>query len=222
MTTRINKTPDFSLPGYIFFPLLEKIRSIIHLFSLINESDFSGDDESLIAMFLNGSRKAFDALVMRHMDMVFNLCYNITGDYDEANDCAQDVFISVYKNLGKFEGRSAFSTWLYRIAVNTCRNRVSSAYKKRTLFMGDESGSFCSDMKADPAEMFDKEERVRAVREGISRLPSDERILIVLRDIEGRSYEEISAITDLKEGTVKSRISRGRHRLREYLKGVMS
>ena len=218
----LNKTSRLYQYKYIFYPLLKKIRSIIHLFSLITESRFPGDDESLIALFLKGDRKAFDALVMRHMDMVFNLCYNITGDYDEANDCAQDVFISVYKNLGKFEGRSAFATWLYRIAVNTCRNRLSSAYKKRTLFMGDESGNFCCDSHGDPADMFEKEERVMAVREGISRLPADERILIVLRDIEGHSYEEISAITDLKEGTVKSRISRGRHRLREYLKGVMS
>ena len=217
-----NKASHFSMYGLIFSPLLKKIRSIIHLFSLITENSFPGDDESLIALFLKGDRKAFDALVMRHMDMVFNLCYNITGDYDEANDSAQDVFISVYKNLVRFKGRSAFSTWLYRIAINTCRNRLSSAYKKRTLFMGDESGNFCCDLHGDPAYMLEKEERVTAVRDAISRLPADERILIVLRDIEGRSYEEISAITDLKEGTVKSRISRGRHRLREYLKGVMS
>ena len=153
--------------------------------------------------------------------MVFNLCYNITGDYDEANDSAQDVFISVYKNLGRFEKRSAFSTWLYRIAVNTCRNRLSSAYKKRTVNMGDNEGFLQAGSGGNPADIYEREEKERAVRDGIARLPEDERILIVLRDIEGRSYEEIAGITDLKEGTVKSRISRGRHRLREYLKGVM-
>ena len=216
-----NKTLNLYRYNDIFFPLLEKIRSIIHLFSLITESRFSGDDESLIALFLDGDRGAFDALVMRHKDMVFSLCYNITGDYDEANDCAQDVFISVYKNLGKFEKRSALSTWLYRIAVNTCRNRLSSSYKKRTVNMGDNEGFLQGGRGRNPADIFEKEEGERAVRAAITRLPEDERILIVLRDIEGRSYEEIAGIAGLKEGTVKSRISRGRHRLREYLKGVM-
>ncbi len=221
MITLINKASNLYRYNYIFYPLLKKIRSIIYLFSLITESRFSGDDESLIALFLGGDRRAFDALVMRHMDMVFNLCYNITGDYDEANDSAQDVFISVYKNLGKFEGRSAFSTWLYRIAVNTCRNRLSSAYKKRTVNIGDNEGFLQAGSGGNPADIFEMEEGERAVRDGIALLPEEERILIILRDIEGRSYQEIAGITDLKEGTVKSRISRGRHRLREYLKGVM-
>ena len=221
MITLINKASNLYRYNYIFYPLLKKIRSIIYLFSLITESRFSGDDESLIALFLGGDRRAFDALVMRHMDMVFNLCYNITGDYDEANDSAQDVFISVYKNLGKFEKRSAFTTWLYRIAVNTCRNRLSSAYKKRTVNIGDNEGFLQAGSGGNPADIFEMEEGERAVRDGIALLPEEERILIILRDIEGRSYQEIAGITDLKEGTVKSRISRGRHRLREYLKGVM-
>jgi len=221
MITLINKASNLYRYNYIFYPLLKKIRSIIYLFSLITESRFSGDDESLIALFLGGDRRAFDALVMRHMDVVFNLCYNITGDYDEANDSAQDVFISVYKNLGKFEKRSAFTTWLYRIAVNTCRNRLSSAYKKRTVNIGDNEGFLQAGSGGNPADIFEMEEGERAVRDGIALLPEEERILIILRDIEGRSYQEIAGITDLKEGTVKSRISRGRHRLREYLKGVM-
>ncbi len=222
MTTWINKTSNLTGYGNIFHPLLKKIRSIILLFSLITESRFSGDDASLIDLFLNGDRRAFDALVVRYQDMVFNLCYNITGDYDEANDSAQDVFISVYKNLGKFEKRSAFSTWLYRIAVNTCRSRLSSAYKKRTVSIGDNEGFIQAGSGSNPADIFERGESERAVRDGIARLPEEERILIILRDIEGRSYEEIAGITDLKEGTVKSRISRGRHRLREYLKGVIS
>ena len=89
-------------------------------------------DAALIRAFQKGDRAAFDKLVLRHKDELFSLIYWFLGDYEEANDCAQDVFIKVYKGLGRFRFESAFSTWLYRVAVNTCKNWTkSSAYRWR-------------------------------------------------------------------------------------------
>ena len=84
------------------------------------------NDESLIRSFLSDDPDAFDLLVIKYKDMIFNLCYRIVNDYDDANDCAQETFIKVYKNMRQFRFQSSFSTWLYRIARNTCRNRIAS------------------------------------------------------------------------------------------------
>ncbi|HOP29505.1 MAG TPA: sigma-70 family RNA polymerase sigma factor [Spirochaetota bacterium] len=180
------------------------------------------NDRELVTAFLNGDMKSFEAIVERYRDMIFNLCYNIMKDYDEAGDCAQDVFIKMHRNLHRFEFRSSLSTWLYTIAVNTCRNRLSASYFRRVLPMGE--GGMISFLHRDadnPEADFEKTEKEEAVRQAVAKLPDDERILIVLRDLEGRDYEEISLITGVKTGTIKSRISRGRHRLRSLLEGVL-
>ncbi len=222
-TAYINR--KVSIPQAFFYPLLKILRTFSVFFSLINREKGieAENDRELVADFLNGNMKSFDAIVRRYSDMIFNLCYNIMKDYDEAADCAQDVFIKVHKNIHRFEFRSSLSTWLYSIAVNTCRNKISSSYFKRVIPAGD-SGKIELMHRDDdnPASKFEKNEKEAAVRDAISRLPEEERILIVLRDLEGRDYEEISAITGVKTGTVKSRISRGRHRLRGFLEGVLT
>lgn len=210
----------------LFFSLLKKIRTFPGFLSLKEESVNSNkrrvDDFESVKGFLNGNMRDFDALVTRYRDMIFNLCLNITGDYDEAVDCSQEVFIKMYKNLNRFEFRSSLSTWLYSIAMNTCRNRLSNSYrKKRVSFDVIENYSHAG-KESDPEFIFEKNERERAVRGAISRLPEDERILVILRDLEERSYGEITEITGVKEGTIKSRLSRGRHRMRELLKEVIS
>jgi len=210
---------------YFFYTLLKKVRTLSVYFSLkIRKKGIEAEsDRELVTAFLNGEMKSFDAIVRRYSDMIFNLCYNIMKDYDEAADCAQDVFIKVHKNLHRFEFRSSLSTWLYSIAVNTCRNKITSSYFKRVMPVGDSGRIDLLHREDDnPALKFEKSEKEAAVREAISRLPEDERILIVLRDLEGRDYEEISEITGVKTGTVKSRISRGRHRLRGLLEGVLT
>jgi len=203
---------------------MEKMRTFPAFFSLkIRENGIDGEnDRALVTAFLNGDMKSFEAIVERYRDMIFNLCYNIMKDYDEAGDCAQDVFIKMHRNLHRFEFRSSLSTWLYTIAVNTCRNRLSASYFRRVLPMGE--GGMISFLHRDadnPEADFEKTEKEEAVRQAVAKLPDDERILIVLRDLEGRDYEEISLITGVKTGTIKSRISRGRHRLRSLLEGVL-
>ena len=180
------------------------------------------EDADLIRGFLNGSERDFDYLVIRYRDMIFNLCLNITGDYDEAVDCSQEVFIKMYKNLNRFGFRSALSTWLYSIALNTCRNRLSSSYRKRRVSIDGFENIHHAGESSEPEFLFERSEGERAVRNAIAKLPEEERILIIMRDLEDRSYEEITNITGIKAGTVKSRLSRGRHRLRGLLQEVMS
>ena len=208
-----------------FISAAKKIRTFSRFFSLIYEElknrSTGVEDADLIQGFLNGRERDFDALVIRYKDMIFNLCLNITEDYDEAVDCSQEVFIKMYKNLHKFGFRSSLSTWLYSIALNTCRNRLSLSYRKRRVSMDGFENLHPAGDDADPQFLYERSEGERAVRKAVSMLPEEERILIVMRDLDERSYEEISEITGIKTGTIKSRISRGRHRLRGLLQEVM-
>jgi len=210
----------------LFISSIKKMRTFPFFFSLTDkgperENPAAGDD-GLVKGFLNGREKDFDTLVIRYRDMIFNLCFNITGDYDEAVDCSQEVFIRMYKNLYKFEFRSSLSTWLYAIALNICRNRLASPYRKKRVSIDDFENTRPAGDDCDPGLLYERSDNEKAVRKAISMLPEEERILIVMRDLEERSYGEITSITGVKTGTVKSRISRGRHRLRGLLEGVIS
>jgi RNA polymerase sigma-70 factor (ECF subfamily) len=198
-----------------------------------NKSDFD-----LIGAFNAGDTSAFDTLVIRHQDRVFNICYRMLGDYDEADDCAQETFIKLYRSLKGFRYRSAFSTWLYRVTMNTCKNRLSSSgYRRRrsmasidraertdradrtgnegeggmSLQIGDESQT--------PNGVYERKELEETIQSAIESLPGDQRTIIVLRDVEGLSYEDIVAVTGLHMGTLKSKIHRARQRLKEQLEG---
>ncbi|MCU0849112.1 MAG: sigma-70 family RNA polymerase sigma factor [Spirochaetes bacterium] len=184
-------------------------------------------DEKLIGDFLGNDHLAFEKLVIRYKDMIFNLCFRITCDYDEANDCAQETFIKVYRSLGGFQFRSSFKTWLYRIAINTCRSRISSKKRKingKTVSMEsiiNPEARFSGpgrNADSDPAFNYEKKEFEVEIQEALASLPEDERMLVVLRDIDNRSYDEIITVTGINEGTVKSRLSRARHRLRSSLR----
>jgi RNA polymerase sigma-70 factor, ECF subfamily len=188
------------------------------------------DDEVLIREFLADNPRAFDRLVLKHQSMVLNLCFRIIGDYDEANDCAQETFIKVYNNLSKFRFQSSFSTWLYRIAINTCRNKLASAgsrMRKKTVRIdspSDLDGETLdiNDCSFNPAEVFEKKEESRLIYNAILALPEELRVLVVLRDLEGKSYEDIADVTGVNLGTVKSRLARARHILREALREVLA
>lgn len=217
---------SYQLSGIIsvfFHSISKKTRSFRPFLSLIQvkpEKDHNSiNDDDLIKGFLNGDDKNFERLVERNMDMIFNLCFNIMNDYDDALDCAQEVFIKVFKNIRGFRFRSSFSTWIYAIAVNTCRDSISSSYRKRRVSIS-EIGEIQDSAGDTPVSVQEKNEITDIIRQAISGLPEEERVLIILRDMENRSYEEISVITGLKTGTIKSRISRARHRLRTDLKGI--
>ncbi len=187
----------------------------------------SVDDATLIRSFLSGDAEAFDRLVVRHQDRVFNLCYRFVGDYHEANDLAQDVFIKVFGSVKKFRFESEFSTWLYRIAVNICRNRIKSLdfrFKKKSDSLHSQKGNITvelSDESGSPGIELEKKERSRIIQQAVNTLSGDKKAVLILRDMEGLTYEEIAAVTGLNPGTVKSRLARARQKLKEKLGGVI-
>ncbi|HEX67512.1 MAG TPA: sigma-70 family RNA polymerase sigma factor [bacterium] len=189
------------------------------------------EEKNWIESFLSGEKKVFDNIVMKYQDRVFNLCYRFLGDYEEAEECAQEVFIKVYNSLRKFKFRSSFSTWLYRITVNMCKNRLKilKQQRERSRFSLDDPLSLqngnlereVGDESLAPLTLIQRKEKERIIQEAINSLPPEFKTLIILRDIDGLSYEEITGITGLKMGTVKSRIARAREKLKEKLRGLV-
>lgn len=183
--------------------------------------------KNLIALFLDGEKQAFDKLVLKYKNMIYNLCFRILNNQEDAEDCFQETFIKVFKSLNSFQFKSAFSTWLYRIAINTCKNKVSSLeYKVRKLFNGNKNdcNSNYDEIKDTAKGSFEKiaaRQTEESILKAITALDPEKRILITLKDIEDKSYEEIKDITGLKIGTIKSKLFRTREELKVKLKGKL-
>jgi RNA polymerase sigma-70 factor (ECF subfamily) len=184
-------------------------------------------DAAFVRAVQAGDMAAFDHLVIKHKDKLFNMVYWLLGDYQEANDCAQEIFIKVFKSIKKFRFQSSFSTWLYRIAINTCKNRLRSSafrWKNKTVSLenpesskqGNRSYEIQNDSPS-PANELEKKERLMMIQKTINALPEEQNRVIVLRDIQGLSYQEIVNVTGLNLGTVKSRLARARMALRKKL-----
>ncbi|MCK6605677.1 MAG: sigma-70 family RNA polymerase sigma factor [Ignavibacteriaceae bacterium] len=171
------------------------------------------DDFSLIRQFNSGNEKAFKELVNRHKEKVRNLIYLTLGNTDAVDDISQEVFISVYKKLKFFRFESQFSTWLYRITVNKCRDHLRKV-KLRNLFFPALTPENENHSKTYLRENYDIKEIVRMY---VAKLPEKMRVPLVLRDFEGLSYQEIAEALELDLGTVKSRIFRAREGLRKFL-----
>jgi RNA polymerase sigma-70 factor (ECF subfamily) len=196
-----------------------------------NKKHSAQKDTLLIQAFMEGDSRAFDQLVLRHKDRVFNLCYGFFNDYQEANDIAQEIFIKVFKSIKKFRQESSFSTWLYRVAINTCKNRIKSLEYRFTKWRKSidnpstkEEESATMEIKngsMSPSERLVQKERLSTVRGAINSLTNGKKTMILLRDIEGFSYEEIAKITGLNIGTVRSKLSRARNDLRAKLEGAV-
>ena len=191
----------------------------------------SGEDALLVKAFQKGDKKAFDELVIKHKDRIFNLCYRFLGEYEEANDSAQEAFVKAYGSLNTFRLESAFSTWLYRIAVNTCKNKLGSAAyraKRKTVSLDNpgknEDGPLPVEIQngtPSPLIRMEEKEKMALVQKALDTLPTEFKMVVTLRDVEGLSYEDIAEITGLHLGTVKSRIARARTELRNKLRGVL-
>jgi RNA polymerase sigma-70 factor (ECF subfamily) len=174
----------------------------------------------------SGDKDAFNTLYDKYINKVYNFCLAFTGNDDDAKDCSQEIFISVYKNIGKFRSDSKFNTWLYRIINNTCKDMVKKVrYRKRMVSSDSEGwdthgGSLDDPVSnyADPYMELTRKEMQEQFLSALKKLNPAFRRVVILRDIEGRSYEEISEITGRNPGTVRSSLARGRHRIATYLK----
>jgi RNA polymerase sigma-70 factor, ECF subfamily len=184
-------------------------------------------DAAVVRAVQGGDTAAFDPLVIKHKDKLFNLVYWLLGDYQEANDCAQEIFIKVFKGIKTFRFQSSFSTWLYRIAINTCRNRLRSSafrWKKRTVSLENPDRSKqdnplyeIQNGSPSPEKRLEKKERILMIQKALNALPQEQSRMVVLRDIQGMSYREIADITGLNLGTVKSKLARARLELKNRL-----
>jgi RNA polymerase sigma-70 factor, ECF subfamily len=170
------------------------------------------DDYAIIRQFIDGDSSAFQILVKRHKEKVRNIVYVTMNNSALVDDIAQEVFITVYRNLKHFRFESQFTTWLYRITVNRCKDYLRKM-NVRKIFSPLEEGSEVTEYTT-PVENKDVS---KIVMDAISRLPAKLRMPLILKDIEGFSYQEISETLNCEMGTVKSRIFRGRERLKEIL-----
>jgi len=180
----------------------------------------SEDPLPLIARFQQGDQTAFEGLVRLGQDRVYALCRRLLGNAHEAEDAAQDTFVKVYRNLGHFTPQASFSAWLYRIAVNTCHD-----YRKRPFFAAlfvREADEACPPPELShtltPERLLEARQGREAVETCLQRLPPKLREVIVLKEMEGLSYEEMALVLDISLGTVKSRLSRARMGLLALMK----
>jgi len=164
-----------------------------------------------------GDADAFETLVRRHEKKIFNLLYRWLGDYDDAAEVAQEVFLAAFRAIKRFRGDSSFATWLYRIGVNHAKNRQKSLQVARQRQQAREVSDAPSDPASDPAEGVEQRERHDLVQRGLNELDADDALLILLHDLQEVRYEEISETLDIPLGTVKSRLHRARQALRAKL-----
>jgi RNA polymerase sigma-70 factor (ECF subfamily) len=176
-------------------------------------------DVELAERHRSGDTRAFNEVYARFEEMVYNLSFRLSGNYEEAADLTQEIFLRIYRHLGSFGGRSSLKTWIFRIAVNHCRDRLSR-WRPLTQPLGDDPGEgevAYADPSRGPEELAVAADEGRRVTEGLARLAPVFREAVVLRDIEGLSYEEIADVLGVRIGTVRSRIARGRDQLRVLL-----
>lgn len=178
----------------------------------------SSVNSGLIKKARRGDGRAFSMLIENHERFVFNVVYRITGNAEDARDVSQEAFIKAFKNFESYDESSAFSTWLYRIAVNTAIDYIRKRKKENSIsfedYIVDEKNQ-----KGDSGieEKVISKEGVKNIISAVNMLDDEFKTVIVLRDMEGMDYKEISDITGLPLGTVKSRLSRGRGKLRQMI-----
>jgi RNA polymerase sigma-70 factor (ECF subfamily) len=190
------------------------------------------EDAVLVQKWQKGDTGAIEKLVCKYQGRIYNTILKICSNPDDAAELTQDTFVKVLENIDKFESRSGFYTWAFRIAVNLTLN-----YRKRKATVGftsldaemasdDEQtkqglAAILSDDKTpDPAQVAENKELCDLIQKGISKLDEEHRAVIVLRDIEGMDYEQIAEVLDTELGTVKSRLSRARAALRQILEAL--
>src|SRR6266850_943682 len=184
-------------------------------------SQETGDaTEALIQRCLQGDQVAWEQIVRQYWRKVFNVAYKFVGKHDEAEDLTQDIFLKIFKSLDTFDRRANFQTWLISISRNLCIDHYRSIRKEREVIDRDVDANELSPISREPGQMAALEQRDRVVllRQALAELPATLRTAVLMRDIREMSYQEIADALRLPEGTVKSRINRGRNELARHIR----
>src|SRR3982751_3010643 len=183
------------------------------------------DDAGVVAAFLGGEERAFQELVERYQSRLLNFIYRTIGDREKSEDLVQEVFIRVYRHLHRFDRSKKFSTWAYTIASNLAKNELRNRSRNPLVlfqtvqknFQDDDRPLQFEDTTSRPDDMYRKRHLREIVEETVAKLPEHHRNVFILRELEGKSYEEIAEITECNLGTVKSRLNRARNSFAEII-----
>jgi RNA polymerase sigma-70 factor (ECF subfamily) len=184
----------------------------------VREQLKAADDSAVVSAFLGGEERAFQELVERYQTRLLNFIYRTIGDRDRAEDLVQEVFIRVYRHLHRFDRSKKFSTWAYTIASNLAKNELRNRSRSPLVLFQTIQGTNededrplqFEDSTSRPDDLYRKRHLRELVEQTVAQLPEHHRQVFVLRELEGKSYEEIAEITDCNLGTVKSRLNRAR------------
>jgi RNA polymerase sigma-70 factor (ECF subfamily) len=183
------------------------------------------DDSRVVAEYLAGSMRAFDELVARYQKRLLNFIYRTIGDRERAEDLVQEVFIRVHRHMRRFDQSKKFSTWIYTIASNLAKNELRNRSRSPLVLFQtikknwdeDHRPLQFEDKHQRPDDLYRKRHLKELVRWAVKELPEHHRVVFVLRELEGKTYEEIAAITGCNLGTVKSRLNRARNRFAQVI-----
>lgn len=179
------------------------------------------NERELIARLQKRDEAAFEELIRQYEKKVYTLCFRMCSNSEDAEEAAQDAFLALWRGIDRFRQESSLSTWIYRLATNACIDTLRRRKKQSGSVSLDDEELFVDavDTSPQPQETVEHREARKLLQEGLSALPEEYRKVLILREIEGLSYTEIAECASLELGTVKSRISRGRSLLRNFLSG---
>ena len=205
---------------------MDKMEAVLKGTDFLLEEDLELVEECKL-----GVRSAFNQLILKYQNKVYSIAYRMLKNKDEAKDITQDVFFSVYRSIKQFKGDSKLTTWLYRIAVNACLNRLKSKRTSTMISSEDpkvksacDSGEINSNFSGkieDPETAMERKDLSIILEKEISRLDEESKTVLLLRDNDGLTYEEIVFVLGIPEGTVKSRLHRARMELKQRLSKIL-
>ncbi len=198
-----------------------------------HKDNISLDDQTLVRQCQHGDPEAMSCLIIKYQDRIYNTILKICSNRDDAAELTQDTFVKVLESIHTFRGKSSFYTWLFRVAVNLTLNHCRRRFKLSPVSLDatnenlekqrERLASILADSeKNDPSRIAQQKELLQRVIDSIGQLQEEHRTVLVLRDIEQMSYEEIAQVLDIELGTVKSRLSRARTALRDLLETVLT
>jgi len=206
------------------------MRREIAYYDLERAAELNAEEALFVLRLQANEDAAYDELVRTYHGSIFHVAYRMLGDSAEASDVVQEIFLKVFKNISGFKGEAALKTWIFRIAFSEILNRLrwwKRRYRFATVSLDDDqngngNGHHVSDARPTPEQVLQSKEQEAAIQQALSKLSSDHRSIIVLRDIEGFSYNEIADVLGISIGTVKSRLARARSDLKKSLMRYLS